>query len=456
VTAAKHFRKIFSTKNLRRIYGDRVEDTRATGLDRINPASIRKRLAGELDIVKRKVATQEYRFTPFKEKLISKGATSAPRVISIPTARDRIVLRALCDLLQTVFPSSVPTIPQVKVEALQGALASSLYAEFVKIDLQNFYPSIPQQHLLATLRKKIRKKEILHLIESAIKTPTVSASKGGSGATPNLQGVPQGLAISNILAEIAIGEIDRAYASRPDIWYSRYVDDILILCKTGDGASVAQAIVAQLKAIGLRAHAPGEPNSKSRVGTLAEGFSYLGYHVQNDTLSIRPESIRKFEGSLASIFTAYRHRANTVKTAADKQLAIDVCRWRLNLRITGCIFKERRLGWVFYFSQITDTTRLRSVDSTIATLLKRFSLISEIKPKTLIKTHYESKRHDKSTHKYIVNFDAMDVVQKREILALFIKKSVLSKLSDKRIAQLFEMRISAAVKELEADLAGTS
>lgn len=435
---------------------DRIASSRAIGLDRKRSDLYKNELTDELDRIACKVKGGEYQFTPFKEKLISKGAGAHPRVISIPTVRDRLTLRALCDLLSEVFPEAVPQIPQVKVEALREGLEAPGYDEYVKIDLSQFYPSIDHTKLLEVLKRKIRKREILHLISNAITTPTVSEQKGGKGAARSKVGVPQGLAISNPLAEIFLSGVDKEMATRSDILYLRYVDDILILCKKGQSLTVAGELCSRLESLNLKPHRVNGHESKSKCGPLLDEFDFLGYRVKNRRLSIRKQSINKFESSLAKIFTSYRHKLKLAKNPSAKKRAMDVCRWRLNLRITGCIFRGKRLGWVFYFSQITDTSRLRAVDNTVSSLLKRFFLEKEISPKKTLKTYYECRRRDKSGHSYIPNFDTMPTSVRREILVMLIGRKGISTLPDKRINQLFEMRISAAVKELEEDLANTS
>lgn len=135
---------------------------------------------------------------------------------------------------------------------------------------------------------------------------------------------------------------------------------------------------------------------------------------------------------------------------------MELCTWRLNLRITGCIFEGRRLGWVFYFSQMSDTSRLRSVNKTVEALIKRFGLSGLIRPKSLIKVFYEARRREKASHRYIPNFDTMSVDDQRRILGLLIGNPRINRLSDGFITKLFKMRIGAAVRELEADLSGIS
>ncbi|MBI2308565.1 MAG: reverse transcriptase [Rhodocyclales bacterium] len=456
MTAANSFRRKFTKKNLRIIYHERIRSSGAVGIDRVHPELLNKQLSDQLDVITTKVKAGTYRFTPFKEKLISKGAGSHPRVISIPTARDRIVLRAICDLLAEVFPEAVSEIPQTKIASLKQALVSGGYTEYVKIDLCQFYPTIPHDKLMATLRSKIRKPEILGLIESAISTPTVPEQKGGKDATPNARGVPQGLAISNLLAEIFLHKLDSEIAAKSSIWYQRYVDDILILCADGASSKVADAVCSQLEKLGVTPHRLNGPDSKSKAGKLTDAFDFLGYHIVDGKLSIKKQNIQKFESSLAKIFTAYRHKLLMAKSPADKARALAICEWRLNLRITGCIFGGRRMGWVFYFSQITDTTRLRVVDNTIGSLLRRFSLVGKIHAKRLLKTFYECRRKDKSGHAYIQNFDEMPIDERRKILVMWFGAKRIARLSDRKVNQLFEMRISAAVKELEQDLGTVS
>lgn len=456
MTAARAFKRLFSPRGLRKIYFDHIREKGAIGIDRIRPSRLEPILKAELALISGKTSAGSYRFTAFKERLISKGQGKAPRVISIPTARDRIVLRALCQLLSEIFPGAKLELPHVAIESLRLALATGKFTDYIKLDLENFYPSIPHEVLFRALKKKIRKPEILALLQAAVETPTVPESRGSKGSTANTNGVPQGLAISNLLAEITLETIDKKYRSRTDIWYFRYVDDILILTPHGKANDIAKGIMDELVALGLKPHPPSSSGSKSKIAPLTSPFTFLGYDINSFNISIRQESVLKFESSLASIFTSYRHRLMRATKPAEKDQAIALCRWKMNLRITGCVFEGKRLGWVFYFSQITTTARLRAVSHTIDRLLHRFSLAGVLKPKSLIKTYYESRRKNKASHGYIPNFDTMTILEKREILSILLGAYRIAKISDKRVAELFSMRIAMAVRELEADLAGLS
>ncbi|TNV22814.1 reverse transcriptase [Buttiauxella sp. B2] len=457
-SAARSFKRYFTSKHLKEIFFDKIKDSGAIGIDRVRPSGFEKNSADEIALIVRKVVDGNYKFTAYKEKLISKGAHSNPRQISIPTVRDRITLRALCDALINVFPSAKLSLPQVVIESLKESISSGLYSEYAKIDLKNFYPSIPHALIKDSIKNKIRKAEFRGLIYNAISTPTVSETKGSKGVIKNSIGVPQGLSISNVLAEIALQNVDTEINLVTDIWYKRYVDDILILTPTGRAVEMANIIVKKLESIGLSPHPIDsvESKSKSKVGLLSESFNFLGYEVNNEGIGIKKDSILRFESSLAKIFTAYRHALSKANNKRDKQRAIAYCQWKINLRITGCIFNGKRMGWVAYFSQVSNTVQFRTVNHTIRKLTKRFGLETDIRPKSLIKTYYEWQRGDKDSHRYIPNFDSLAIEQQREIVSLWIGKEEVNKLSNASVTRMFNYKISTSVKELEQDISGFS
>lgn len=456
MTASRIFKKSFSKKNLLKVYNEKIKESGAIGIDRVRPSKLDSTIKNEIEFISEKVNSGSYKFTAYKEKLISKGANSNPRQISIPTARDRITLRALCECLTEIYPDSRLRLPHKVIDSLKTALDSGLYTEYAKVDLKTFYPSIEHTLIADVIKNKVRKGEIRKLIMSSLVVPTVSEFKGSKGASVNSRGVPQGLAISNILAEISLSTFDKEINEIPDIWFMRYVDDILILTTNSQAEMMASHVIERLQLLNLNPHPLNEENSKSKVGNLNVPFDFLGYHISQGELLIKHESILRFESSLAKIFTAYRHALLQAKNKRDKERAIAYCQWKLNLRITGCVFEGKRLGWVSYFSQISTTAQLRSVNHTVSHLIRRFNLSSEIKQKSLIKTFYELSRGTAGTFKYIPNFDNLDISQKRELVSMWIGKAKAKILSNSEIERKFKFKIAKSAKELEEDISGVS
>lgn len=452
MTASESFRKRFTKRNLNKTYEDKISGSGAIGIDKINGTNFKNTLSDNIQIITRKTKNDTYKFTVYKQKLISKGADSKPRVISIPTFRDRLTLRCLCDMLFDIYSSNINIdIPQVKIHNIQSAIELGEYNGYVKIDIKSFYASIDHNKLDLVLKHKILKPEVKNLIKKAITNGTTSSPKKGE-TYANHAGIPQGLSISNILAEIFLLQFDTEMKTYMGLSYSRYVDDILILCNVDDAERIGNIVIDKLSTIGLDAH-PLEDNSKSEYGSLSNVFSFLGYLFSDYKTTVGISNRQRFESSVIRILTTYKYRNNLANTEDEKKKNLDILEWRLNLRITGCIFHDSKRGWIFYFSQITDLTILHQIDYTIETMLKRFNLNGQVNLKTLVKTYFEAKRKDVAESTYIINFDTLSREEKIGILKKYLgTKYSLQHKSDEEIDRLFNMRIGQVVKELEEDL----
>lgn len=271
------FKKNFEIKNLKRIYKDIVSLSPAMGVDNMSQEVFWKYQDNEVEVIKRKCLSGSYKFNKYKLKLISKGRGKTPREISIPTIRDKIALRSICDFLQEIYKDSVSfDLPQDMVVSVKNSIKKGNYNYFMKFDVANFYPSIQHDELISRLRAKIRDKRILALIESAISSATVSKPKHDD--EPSEKGVPQGLSISNILAAIYLLNIDHYFKRNDDIEYYRYVDDIMILCKSSDAVKITDNLISRFKKLKLNIYDPRKNPEKSSVGLLdSDEFGYLGY-----------------------------------------------------------------------------------------------------------------------------------------------------------------------------------
>jgi retron-type reverse transcriptase len=393
----------------------------------------------QMEILSRKVLAGTYKFTKYKLKLVGKGRGRYPREISIPTVRDRIALRALCDFLSARFgPSIKSELPQNVIRNIKGDVKSGRYSGFVKLDVSNFYPSIDHEKLKSSLRKRVSTPEITSIIEEAISTPTVSKPRK-FGDVRSSRGVPQGLAVSNVLASIYLINIDRKMGLRKDISYYRYVDDILILCDYSKVQEIARDVISQFKKLGLEIHDPIKTPEKSSIGQITNKFDYLGYEFNGHGLGVRLASIERLKSSLVAAFTAYKY--SSVK---NQKLLI----WRLNLRITGCVFENKAKGWLLFFSEIDDEQLLHSLDHYVKKLCERFNV--EISLKKFVRAHKEL-LHRKRETKYIPNFDQYSHVEMRQALEDYFGFNCKG-FSSKKIEYHFHKRIGRQVKDLLIDI----
>ncbi|MAL98254.1 MAG: RNA-dependent DNA polymerase [Alteromonadaceae bacterium] len=438
MTLQGSFEEIFEEEFLLDIFRERVAISGATGIDNLTQRQFWPIQEEQVEIISRKVLGGSYTFTKYKLKLVSKGAGKAPREISIPTIRDRITLRALCELLTAHLEDIVKfELPQDVVRRVKRVHFSGDYDAFVKLDIANFYPSVSHRVFRKKLRKLIAEPHIRDLVYKAISTPTVARSRETD--TWNDIGIPQGLAISNILAAVYLLGIDSKYSKREDIEFFRYVDDILIFVKNEEAVSVSQEVISSFKGLQLTVHDPIEMPEKSKIGTLTDEFDYLGYAFHAGKVSVKKGSIEKLRESLVSIFTGYKY---------SKYKSEAFLEWRLNLRITGCIFDRKCRGWMFFFSEINDEPLLHSLDRHVRSLCKRFGV--RIKPKKFSRSFYEVNHRRYSTN-YVPDFDRYSDSEKRFVLSYYFGKNV-SSLTDDEVDFEFRKRIDRQVKDLLQDV----
>ncbi|MCG9694140.1 RNA-directed DNA polymerase [Vibrio sp. Isolate22] len=185
-----------------------------------------------------------------------------------------------------------------------------MYDGYVKLDVSNFYPCVEHDLLEKQLNKRLRAHpDIKNVIFSAIKAPTVTSSKNDD--KPSEIGVPQGLAISNILAAIYLQDLDKLLHNMPNTLSFRYVDDILILCNYEDAEKIAELVIAKYAENNLEIHCPIEMPHKSKIAEIADGFDYLGYQFDSCNVSVKDGNIERLKESLVGLFTSFKYSEKT-------------------------------------------------------------------------------------------------------------------------------------------------
>lgn len=129
-----------------------------------------------LTVASTKCVNGQYRFSPFLEMLKTKGRDKPPRLISIPTVRDRVVLHQLNRFLAAIYPERVPKnvassyVPEISVNL---KVKSPTDTWICSTDIKTFYDSIQRDRLLKVLVRRITAPSALKLIGHALETPTV-------------------------------------------------------------------------------------------------------------------------------------------------------------------------------------------------------------------------------------------------------------------------------------------
>ncbi|MDQ1268482.1 MAG: RNA-directed polymerase [Campylobacterota bacterium] len=351
---------------LEKIY-DRFGSSQAVGIDGMTKENFEANLEQELDTIVRKISNQTYEFSYYKQKLIIKSYNKT-REISLPTLRDKIVINYLHGSLYEKFQEQLEDKRTTHAMIDDIKKAKESYECFVKVDIQNFYPTINHELLLAKLQEKFKEEPyLLELITKAIKQTTIAPKMPSKQRLKyaNTQGVPQGLSISATLAEIYMHDIDKKYTVNKKIKFFRFVDDILILCNKQDVQKLQKSLQRDFKKLQLSIHEFDNTSEKSTFGESKEAFEFLGYRFEDGVVSVRERSSQKMFENLNLLFAKYKNGFFKRKNHFYK---------KLNFKITGCIIDGKRYGWIHFFSMMDDHKLLFTLDRFIEKKCQKLDL----------------------------------------------------------------------------------
>lgn len=446
----------FEIKYLKNLFVKKIKKSKSKGIDKITIDVFEKKLDENLNLIIKKVLNNTYKFSPYLEILKLKGRNKTPRVISIPTIRDKIVLLAIKEILHKTFDKDVNRkLPNNYIKDIKKYLAENPEEKFyLKLDLEKFYDKINREILLNKLQNKGLSDVIKDLISKAISTNTIppNIKKSDYKKFETELGIPQGLSISNILAQIYVLDFDKTILKRK-YFYRRYVDDILLI----NNAEFSEYRIHNFKneITKLELSLNEEKTEFNSLNKLP--FVFLSYKISNSNISIAEKNIELFIRRIAGKFTWFKNgwsnkekRPEYLKNDNEKFKTVFL--EELNESITGAISNEKNYGWIFYFSEITDKSLLFRLDKIISNFFIDLNCFENKAPrnlKKLIRTFYCINHNDLN---YISNFDKYDTIRKkRDFLVFRGRISKTKNYPDEEINLIFEEYQKRQVNKIEKD-----
>lgn len=459
----------FTYESLKKLVDNCITNSTATGIDHMSYNQFTENIDTILRKMVRDVNNDRYKYTRYKELLLIKDRFSVPRCISIPTLRDRLCLKEIQDLLKYFYrnePEIVsPPLPQQSVANVFHNINKSQYTAFIKLDISRFFDSINHYRLFNLLAKKgIPIKEI-NLIKTAVKNPTYPISKKDYLKV----GIPQGLPISNILSQIYMYDLVTKMQERfKNIFITRYVDDVIILCKIKDVQIIQNFFVDLIE----ENYTLSINKKKIKSGKLLNTeFEFLGYRFfpKRDQfgkkvtyLSVRTKSVKRLQERLIRIMVHYKK----VLKENNSSVTMSRLKFELNVTISGSISTEKnelktkkRYGWLFFFSQINDYSVLYSLDAFLRKKIRH--IFPEIEESQLNGVHnFVSSYRDVRFHSLdsinIFYPDRFSSSEQRELLSNTFGLRVSSEITDQELERIFRSKIFKLLKKNEKDLADFS
>lgn len=445
------FSALFTEEHFREIFQG-MKYKKGGGRDRLTAFQYSQLHDDDFVEVPTKCLLGTFRFTPYNERLKLKGRSKLPRVISVPTIRDRIVLKVLNEYLQLKFPDAIRRktanenirdIDEYITEHEADVLT------FTKYDLVDFYGSIQHKQLIDCLEGKVCTKAKM-LIERAMTTPTLELHE--RDVEDNHVGVPQGLSISNLLSDIYMTKFDDMGKGESDI-YVRYVDDILTI-------NSKKSDLKELYENFLHKEYPGlsfneEKYSYGIIGK--DDFEYLGYLFSGKRISVRKPNITRIFDKLAKECNNFKkgleHKALWERKFDSREDFINAKVALLNMTIGGIRSNKKLYGWSFFYQKINDSALLDHMDRFVRNQLGFLGQEQYRKVLSFRKIHYAIMSGDHN--KYLFDFDEIDSVDKmREFLIYFGFISKHQEIDDEEIRRLYDINRRNIRKNLEAHIGG--
>jgi RNA-directed DNA polymerase len=211
-------------------------------------------------------------------------------------------------------------------------------SEVVDADLAQYFDTIAHRKLMRQVARRVSDGMILKLIKAWLRAPIVEEEEGGGRRVKaNPCGTPQGGVISPLLANIYLHPLDEGVNNqcRQKPRMIRYADDLVILCRPGEGRGLKERLARWLQSRGLSLN-----ETKTRVLQSHEcGFEFLGFcfrwqQSKKGTPYVHTEPSPAAEQALRNRVRELTRRSST---------------WRVTQEVVREINQVTR-GWSNYFA----------------------------------------------------------------------------------------------------------
>ena len=342
------FEQLCSTLSLSIAFKQVKKNKGKPGIDGVTLADFEARLDEELSQLQAELANWTYQPSPVRRVEIPKPGGKGVRLLGIPTVRDRVVQTTLKLLLEPIFDPhfslhSYGFRPgRSQQQAVQAAqqIVNSGKPYVVDIDLSKFFDRIHHDRLIGRLGQKISDKRILRLIGNMLRSGVMI----NGVVTPSQEGAMQGGALSPLLSNIVLDELDQELEKR-GLEFCRFADDCNIFVKSQKAADRVMEKVSQFieKKLKLKVN-----QEKSQVAK-SDAVKFLGFTVVNGTIAIAHKALQAAMSKIEALTPRGTHK--TLETSLE-----EINQWYV--------------GWSNYYSLTCYPSQLKKIEAHIRRRLR--------------------------------------------------------------------------------------
>ena len=349
--------KVYAPLNLYTAARQVTGKKKAAGVDGQSCEEFEGHLQVETRQLSDEIKAQTYRPSAVLRVHIPKpGRPNETRPLGIPTVRDRVVQRAVLDVIEPILDQQFhersfgfrhgrgghDALRIVEQKLEEG------YVYVVDADLKGYFDTIPKDRLLALVKEHISDSRMLNLIKLFLDQNILEELREWSP----ISGVPQGAVLSPVLSNLYLNPLDHQMADA-GFEMVRYADDFVVLCRSRSEAEDAlKMISAWVEDAGLTLH----PTKTKIVDSREKSFAFLGYSFRGDKIYPRRESLAKMKARINELTP--RKRSGSIESISAELNRVLIgwfgyfrhCRWtiyqdldrRIRARLRRLLLKRHR------------------------------------------------------------------------------------------------------------------
>jgi group II intron reverse transcriptase/maturase/CRISPR-associated endonuclease Cas1 len=264
----------------------------------------------ELERLAKELADGRYRSRPLKTVRIPK-ADGDVRVLKVACIRDRVVQAACLHLIEPLFdvrfsPMSFAYRPGRSTHHAVAMVRSAIRAGkqwAVTADIRKCFDSIDHEIVLRLIADVISDRDLIQLIRNWLVADVIDFMD----VIPSELGVPQGEAISPLLANIYLDPLDKEF-EKTGMTFVRYADDYVVLCDSEAEAQAALRLMSEFLEGVLRLSL--KP-AKTHYCHVQSEITFLGFQIGLTEIRIPQPKIAQTTEKLAELISVFTSRAST-------------------------------------------------------------------------------------------------------------------------------------------------
>ncbi|MBO4749920.1 MAG: group II intron reverse transcriptase domain-containing protein [Lachnospiraceae bacterium] len=335
------------------------------------PKDFTRQLRGFLDVqgyleVCEHLSDSENSFPLPRKKIISKQSTRKKRVVYTYPPAENVVLKLLtylmlrkydsifADNLYSFRPGRSASDAIRRLQKIPNLTGKYTY----KVDVSNYFNSIPIERLLPKLSAVLREDPKLYqFLRSLLVEPRVIDEESTSDTHVIIEqkGIMAGTPQACFYANLYLAHMDQWFLNR-GIPYARYSDDVIVF---GDSMEEVEGYAETIRAFLEEAGLSVNP-SKEEFRTPSEGFIFLGFFLHENTVDVSPVSVAKIKAKMRRKVRALQRWEKRNDLTGEKAAKAFVRIFNRKLLESSV---DSDLTWSYwYFSTINTTESLHVID----------------------------------------------------------------------------------------------